>query len=67
MTGAGAGMRTWPVLERLAATLMDASFCPLGQSAPVPLLSALKHFRPEIEAHILEKKCPAGVCLMGDS
>jgi NADH-quinone oxidoreductase subunit F len=53
-------------LERLAATLQDASFCPLGQSAPVPLLSALKHFRPEIEAHIREKSCPAGVCRMGD-
>jgi NADH:ubiquinone oxidoreductase subunit F (NADH-binding) len=52
-------------LERLAATLIDASFCPLGQSAAVPLLSALKHFRPEIEAHIREKNCPAGVCRMG--
>jgi NADH-quinone oxidoreductase subunit F len=49
-------------MERLAATLQDASFCPLGQSAPVPLLSALKHFRPEIEEHIREKKCRAGVC-----
>jgi NADH-quinone oxidoreductase F subunit len=49
-------------LERLAATLLDASFCPLGQSAGVPLMSALKNFRPEIEAHIQEKKCRAGVC-----
>jgi NADH:ubiquinone oxidoreductase subunit F (NADH-binding)/NADH:ubiquinone oxidoreductase subunit E len=49
-------------LERLAATLQDASFCPLGQSAGVPLMSALKHFRPEIEEHIREKKCRAGVC-----
>jgi NADH:ubiquinone oxidoreductase subunit F (NADH-binding) len=49
-------------LEKLTATMMDASFCPLGQSAGVPLMSALKHFRPEIEAHIREKKCPAGVC-----
>jgi NADH-quinone oxidoreductase subunit F len=52
-------------LERLSATLLDASFCPLGQSAGVPLMSALKHFRPEIEAHIQEKKCPAGVCRLG--
>jgi len=52
-------------LERLASTLVDASFCPLGQSAPVPLLSALKNFRPEIEAHIREKKCRAGVCRLG--
>ena len=49
-------------LERLSCTLLDASFCPLGQSAGVPLMSALKNFRPEIEAHIQEKKCQAGVC-----
>jgi NADH:ubiquinone oxidoreductase subunit F (NADH-binding)/NADH:ubiquinone oxidoreductase subunit E len=49
-------------LERLSTTLMDASFCPLGQSAGVPLMSALKNYRPEIEAHIQEKKCLAGVC-----
>ena len=49
-------------LQKLAATLTDASFCPLGQSAPIPLLSALQHFRPEIEEHIKEKKCRAGVC-----
>jgi NADH-quinone oxidoreductase subunit F len=53
-----------PFLERLAASLLDASFCPLGQSAGVPLMSALKNFRPEIEAHIREKKCRAGVCRM---
>jgi NADH-quinone oxidoreductase F subunit len=49
-------------LERLSCTLLDASFCPLGQSAGVPLMSALKNFRTEIEAHIQEKKCQAGVC-----
>ncbi|MEJ2672687.1 MAG: NADH-quinone oxidoreductase subunit NuoF [Deltaproteobacteria bacterium] len=49
-------------LERLSCTLLDASFCPLGQSAGVPLMSALKNFRPEIEEHIREKKCRAGVC-----
>jgi NADH:ubiquinone oxidoreductase subunit F (NADH-binding)/NADH:ubiquinone oxidoreductase subunit E len=49
-------------LERLAATMQDASFCPLGQSAPTPFLSALKHFRPEIEEHLIKKTCRAGVC-----
>jgi len=49
-------------LERLSCTMLDASFCPLGQSAGVPLMSALKNFRPEIEAHIREKHCAAGVC-----
>jgi NADH:ubiquinone oxidoreductase subunit F (NADH-binding)/NADH:ubiquinone oxidoreductase subunit E len=52
-------------LERLAATMLDASFCPLGQSAPVPFLSALKNFRPEIEEHLLKKTCRAGVCSFG--
>jgi NADH:ubiquinone oxidoreductase subunit F (NADH-binding)/NADH:ubiquinone oxidoreductase subunit E len=52
-------------LEKLAANLTDASFCPLGQSAPIPLLSALRHFRKEIEEHLHEKKCRAGVCCSG--
>jgi NADH-quinone oxidoreductase F subunit len=52
-------------LERLTATLTDASFCPLGQSAGVPLTSALKNFRQEFEEHITEKKCRAGVCKLG--
>ncbi|MFP3869082.1 MAG: NADH-quinone oxidoreductase subunit NuoF [Desulfobacteraceae bacterium] len=52
-------------LERLAATMVDASFCPLGQTAPGPLMSALKLFRTEFEEHIREKKCRAGVCRLG--
>jgi NADH:ubiquinone oxidoreductase subunit F (NADH-binding)/NADH:ubiquinone oxidoreductase subunit E len=52
-------------LERLAVAMQDASFCPLGQSAPVPFLSALTHFRPEIEEHLQEKTCRAGVCSFG--
>uniref|UniRef100_A0A7C3UZU7 NADH-quinone oxidoreductase subunit NuoF n=1 Tax=Desulfobacca acetoxidans TaxID=60893 RepID=A0A7C3UZU7_9BACT len=54
-------------LKRLAATMQDASFCPLGQSAPVPFLSALKHFRAEIEEHLQGKNCRAGVCSFGKS
>jgi NADH-quinone oxidoreductase subunit F len=49
-------------LERLAAVMMDASFCPLGQTAPGPLMSLLKNFRPEFEDHIARKPCRAGVC-----
>ncbi len=64
VTGAGGRDEDLAFLERLAATLMDASFCPLGQSAAVPLLSPLKNFRPEIDPHIREKSCPAGVCQM---
>jgi len=49
------------LLERLAPVMMDASFCPLGQTAPAPLMSLLKHFRQEFEDH-LSGKCVAGVC-----
>ena len=42
--------------------IKDGSLCGLGQSAPNPILSTLKYFRDEYEAHILEKRCPAGVC-----
>jgi NADH:ubiquinone oxidoreductase subunit F (NADH-binding)/Pyruvate/2-oxoacid:ferredoxin oxidoreductase delta subunit len=49
-------------LERLARNVKVASLCGLGQSAPNPILSTLTHFRAEFEAHILDKRCPAGVC-----
>jgi NADH-quinone oxidoreductase subunit F len=49
-------------LERLAKNVKVSSLCGLGQSAPNPVLSTLTHFRHEFEAHILEKRCPAGVC-----
>ncbi|MDD3826872.1 MAG: NADH-ubiquinone oxidoreductase-F iron-sulfur binding region domain-containing protein [Anaerolineae bacterium] len=50
------------LLEELAQTIRDFSLCALGQSAPNPVLSTLKYFRDEYEAHIYEKRCPAGVC-----
>lgn len=49
-------------LETLARTIKNASLCGLGQTAPNPVLNTLKYFRDEYEAHIYEKKCPAGVC-----
>ncbi|UCC30888.1 MAG: NADH-quinone oxidoreductase subunit NuoF [Phycisphaerales bacterium] len=49
-------------LEELAWTIKDASLCGLGQTAPNPVLSTLKYFRAEYEAHIRERRCPAGVC-----
>ena len=49
-------------LERLARTVKSASLCGLGSTAPNPVLTALRHFRAEFEAHIHRKKCPAGVC-----
>jgi NAD-dependent dihydropyrimidine dehydrogenase PreA subunit len=51
------------VLEELAVACKDASMCGLGQTAANPVLSTLRYFRHEFEAHILEKRCPAGVCL----
>ncbi|WP_432665938.1 NADH-quinone oxidoreductase subunit NuoF [Wukongibacter baidiensis] len=45
-----------------AETIKLTSLCGLGQTAPNPVLSTLKYFRDEYEAHIYEKKCPAGVC-----
>jgi NADH:ubiquinone oxidoreductase subunit F (NADH-binding)/(2Fe-2S) ferredoxin/NAD-dependent dihydropyrimidine dehydrogenase PreA subunit len=50
------------LLETLAATTRDASLCALGGSAPNPVLSTIRYFRDEYEAHIKEKRCPAFVC-----
>lgn len=49
-------------LEILAENTKDASLCGLGQSAPNPVLSTMKYFRDEYIAHVVDKKCPAGVC-----
>ncbi|WP_427340710.1 NADH-ubiquinone oxidoreductase-F iron-sulfur binding region domain-containing protein, partial [Caloranaerobacter sp. DY30410] len=49
-------------LENLAETIKSASLCGLGQTAPNPVLSTLKYFRHEYEAHVNEKRCPAGSC-----
>ena len=49
-------------LEELADMIKDSSLCALGQTAPNPVVSTLKHFRSEYEAHVIDKTCPAGVC-----
>jgi len=49
-------------LEKLARIIKDTSLCGLGQSAPNPVLSTLRYFRHEYEAHIFERVCPAGKC-----
>ena len=49
-------------LEYLCAQIKEDSLCGLGQGAPTPVISTLKHFRDEYEAHIFEKRCPAKVC-----
>jgi len=49
-------------LEELGKGIRETSLCGLGQTAPNPVLSTIRHFRSEYEAHIREKRCPAGVC-----
>jgi NADH:ubiquinone oxidoreductase subunit F (NADH-binding)/(2Fe-2S) ferredoxin/NAD-dependent dihydropyrimidine dehydrogenase PreA subunit len=51
-----------PLLREISATMADTSLCQLGGSAPNPVLSTLRYFRDEYDAHILDKRCPAGVC-----
>jgi NADH-quinone oxidoreductase subunit F len=50
------------LLEELAVKVKEGSLCGLGQTAPNPVLSTLKYFRDEYEAHIRDKKCPAKQC-----
>ena len=50
------------LLEDLGETVAETSLCGLGKTAPNPVLSTLKYFRDEYEAHIKEKRCPARVC-----
>jgi len=50
------------LLEELGEAIRDGSLCGLGQSLPNPVLSAIRYFRDEFEAHIRDKSCPAGIC-----
>ncbi len=49
-------------LEKIAVTVKDSSLCGLGQTAPNPILTTLRYFRDEYEAHIYDRRCPAGMC-----
>lgn len=55
-------METLNKLEELAKAVQQTSLCALGKTAPNPVLSTLKHFKDEYLAHVVEKRCPAGVC-----
>jgi len=50
------------LLEELGGVIKEASLCALGGTAPNPVLSTIRYFRDEYEAHVREKRCPAGVC-----
>ena len=54
--------KTLEVLEQTAEAVKVGSLCGLGKTAPNPVLSTLRYFRDEYEAHVFEKRCPAGVC-----
>ncbi len=53
-------------LEGLCALLRDTSLCGLGSAAPNPVLSTLRHFRDEYEAHVSQHRCPTGTCPMAE-
>ncbi|MCH5196901.1 MAG: 4Fe-4S binding protein, partial [Oscillospiraceae bacterium] len=62
ITEGKATMEDLDKLEKLCYYIKDNALCGLGQTAPNPVLSTLRYFRSEYEAHINEKRCPAGVC-----
>ncbi|MBO7368672.1 MAG: 4Fe-4S binding protein, partial [Clostridia bacterium] len=62
VTEGTATMEDLDKMEELCYYIKANSLCGLGQTAPNPVLSTLKYFRSEYEAHIKEKRCPAGVC-----
>ena len=62
ITKGQATMEDLDKLEELCSHLQSNSLCALGQTAPNPVISTLRYFRDEYIAHIVDKKCPAGVC-----
>jgi NADH:ubiquinone oxidoreductase subunit F (NADH-binding) len=50
------------LLDELSQTMSLASICGLGQIVPAPIQSVLKYFRAEVDAHVLEGRCPSGIC-----
>lgn len=62
ITEGKATMEDLDKLEELATYIKDNALCGLGQTAPNPVLSTLRYFRDEYVAHVVDKKCPAGVC-----
>ncbi|MDR2399686.1 MAG: NADH-quinone oxidoreductase subunit NuoF [Endomicrobium sp.] len=63
ITNGKANEKTLALLEQLAKAVMAGSLCGLGKTAPNPVLSTLKYFRDEYNAHVKEKRCPAGECV----
>jgi len=57
-----ATMATLDLLEKTARLVQLSSLCGLGKTAPSPVLSTLRHFRAEYEAHVIDRRCPSGQC-----
>jgi bidirectional [NiFe] hydrogenase diaphorase subunit len=64
MTEGRATMADLEMLEELCEVVAATSLCGLGQTAPNPVVSTLRYFRDEYLAHIVDKRCPAGVCTL---
>jgi len=64
ITDGSATFEDLETLEELCVLVRDTSLCGLGQNAPNPVISTLRYFREEYEAHIKERRCPAGACEM---
>jgi bidirectional [NiFe] hydrogenase diaphorase subunit len=64
VTNGSATEKDLELLHELCTMVRETSLCGLGQSAPNPILSTLRYFREEYEAHIQHRQCPAGVCTM---
>ena len=62
ITEGGAQRRHMDVLDELSRYIRDCALCGLGQTAPNPVLTTMRHFRDEFEDHILARRCQAGVC-----
>ncbi|MDH5696125.1 MAG: NADH-quinone oxidoreductase subunit F, partial [Dehalococcoidia bacterium] len=54
-------------LERIGSLMKEASLCAMCRAASNPVMTAVRYFRDEYEAHIYEKRCPAGVCSMSQA
>lgn len=54
--------KTLELLEKTASAVRKGSLCGLGKTAPNPVLSMMQYFRAEYEAHVFQKRCPAGQC-----
>jgi len=52
------------LVDDLSAAMSQTSICGLGQIVPAPVQSVLKHFRPEVEAHVMKGQCPSGICFL---